>query len=73
MVDDLGTDLDQFLPQRGQRPVLDLLRQCKRPHEVAQIVSPGMKLEANLVVCCVLRGAVGCHAAHLSLSKEASN
>jgi len=50
MVDDLGTDLDQFLPQRGQRPVFDLLRQCKRPHEVAQIVSQGMKLQANLVV-----------------------
>ncbi len=27
MADDLGADLDQRLPQRGQRPVLHLLRQ----------------------------------------------
>ena len=31
MADHLGTDLHQFLPQRGQRPVLDLLRQTKQP------------------------------------------
>jgi hypothetical protein len=31
MADDLGSDLHQFLPQRGQRPVLYLLRQSQRP------------------------------------------
>ena len=46
----LGPDLHQFLPQRGQRPVLDLFRQGQRPHEVAQIVGQGMKLQPNLVV-----------------------
>ena len=50
MMDDLGTDLHQFLPQRGQRPVLDLLRQSQRPHEVGEIVSQGVKLEANGIV-----------------------
>ena len=49
MADDLGTDLDQLLPQRGQRPVLHLLRQSQRPHEVAQIVGQGVKLKPNLV------------------------
>ena len=28
---DLGTDLDQLLPQNGQRSVLHLGRQCQRP------------------------------------------
>ncbi len=50
MVDDLGSDLDQLLPQRGQRPVLHLLRQGQGPHEVAQIVGQGVKLKPNLVV-----------------------
>ncbi len=27
MADHLGTDLHQFLPQRGQRPVLDIIGQ----------------------------------------------
>ena len=44
MADDLGSNLDQLLPQRGQRPVFHLLRQRKCPHEVAQIVGPGVKL-----------------------------
>ncbi len=29
MSHDLGADLDELLPQRGQRPVLDLLRQYR--------------------------------------------
>ena len=47
MADHFGADLDQLLPQRGQRPVLDLLGQCQRPHEVGQIVGQGVKLEPN--------------------------
>ncbi len=50
MADNLGSDLDQLLPQRRQRPEFHLLRQGKRSHEVAQIVGQGVKLEPNLVV-----------------------
>ncbi len=50
MADDLGSNLDQFLPQRGQRPVLNFLRQGQRAHEVAQIVRQCVKLKPNLVV-----------------------
>ena len=50
MADDLGSNFDQLLPQRGQRPVFHLLRQRKCPHEVAQIVGQGVKLKPNLVV-----------------------
>ena len=46
VADDLGTNLDQILPQRGQRPVLDLLWQSQRPHEVGEIVGQGVKLQA---------------------------
>ncbi len=31
MADDLGPDLVQLLPQRGERPVLHPLRQCQSP------------------------------------------
>ena len=31
MSNNLGTDLEELLPQRGQRPVLDLLRQYRLP------------------------------------------
>ena len=39
MPDNLDTDLHKFLPQRGQRPVLYLLWQNQRPHEVGEIVA----------------------------------
>ncbi len=41
MTINLSSNLDQLLPQRGQRPVFHLLRQRKRPHE------PGVKLLAK--------------------------
>ena len=50
MADHLGTDLHQLLPQRGQRPVLDLLRQSQRPHEVGEIAGQGVKLQPDGVV-----------------------
>ena len=50
MADHLGTDLHQLLPQRGQRPVLDLLRQSQRPHEVGEIVGQGVKLQPDGVI-----------------------
>ncbi len=45
-----SSNLDQLLPQRGQGPVLDLLWQSQRPHEVAEIVGQGVKLEPDGVV-----------------------
>ena len=36
MADDLGTNLDQLLPQAGQRPVLDRLGCCQCAKEVAE-------------------------------------
>ena len=42
MADDLGSDLDQLLPRRGQRPVFQFLRQGESPfmarnrHQAAQ-------------------------------------
>ncbi len=50
MAGNLRADLDQLLPQRGQRSVLNFCRQSQRPHEVAQIVGQGVKLKPNLVV-----------------------
>ena len=50
MADHFRTDLHQLLPQRRERPVLDLLRQRKRPHEVGEIAGQDVKLEPNLVV-----------------------
>lgn len=47
MPDDLGADLDQPVPQRGQRPVLDLVwqRQGARGAGVAMIgPAPGTRI-----------------------------
>ena len=50
MSDNLGPDLHQLVAQRRHRPVLHLLRQSQCPHEVAQIVGQGVKLEPNGIV-----------------------
>jgi len=50
MSHNLGTDLDQLLPQRGQRPVLDLLRQRQCSQEVAKIISERMELKPDRIV-----------------------
>ena len=47
MAHDLGADLDELLPQARQRPLLDRLGQCQRPHEVAEIVGQRMKLKPD--------------------------
>jgi hypothetical protein len=47
MRDDLGADLHEFFPQARQRPLLDRLGQCQRPHEVAEIVGQRMKLKPD--------------------------
>ena len=44
----IRADLHQLFPQRGRRPVLHLLRQGQRPHEVGQIV--GQAVTPNRVV-----------------------
>ena len=50
VADDSGTDLDQLLAQGGERPLLDLLRQRQRAHEVAKVVGERVKLEPHRVV-----------------------
>jgi uncharacterized coiled-coil protein SlyX len=47
---DLRTDLDQLLPQRGQRPMPRRPRQRQPPQEVTQIVREREQLKPNLVV-----------------------
>ena len=47
---DLGTDLHQFLPQRDQRPVLNLIWQSQRPHEVGEIVGHELQVAINRFV-----------------------
>ena len=47
MAHDLGADLDELLPQAGQRPLLDRLRQSQRPHKVGEIVGQRMKLKPD--------------------------
>jgi hypothetical protein len=49
MADDLGADLDQFLLQARQRPVLDRLRRRQRAQEIAEIVGERMKLQTHRV------------------------
>jgi hypothetical protein len=49
MADDLRADLDQLLPQAGQRPRLRRLGHRQRPHEIAKVVRQGMKLQANRI------------------------
>ncbi len=50
MAHDLGCDLDQLLAQRGQRPVLNLLRQRERPEEVTEVISERMELKSDRIV-----------------------
>ena len=51
VADDLGADLDELLPQAGQRPVLDRLRCCQGAQEVAEIIGEGLQLAAGLFSC----------------------
>jgi hypothetical protein len=44
---DLRADLDQFLLQTGQRPLLDRLWRRQRAKEISKIVSQRMKLKAD--------------------------
>ena len=43
----LGADLDQVLPQTGQRPGLRRLGHRQRAHEVAEVISQRMQLETH--------------------------
>src|SRR3546814_17212281 len=49
MSDDLGADLDQLLPDGGQRPMLHLLRPRQAPRKVGEIVGQGMRSEERRV------------------------
>ncbi len=50
MLDDLGSDLDQLLSERGQRRAADLAWHRQTAKEVAQVVGQGEQLEPNLVI-----------------------
>ncbi len=50
VADDPGSNLHQLLPQRGQRPVFDRLRQRQGAHEGGEIIGQRVKLKSNLVV-----------------------
>jgi len=46
---DLGADLDQLVPQAGQRLLRDRLGQCQRPHEVGEVVGQRVQLKTHRV------------------------
>jgi len=50
VADNFGTDLHQFFPLRGSRPIIDLLLQSRRPHEIAGVVSQGVKPQPDGIV-----------------------
>ncbi len=50
MLDNFGSDFDEFLPHGSQRPVLYRLGQRQTPQEVAKIVSQSEELKANLII-----------------------
>jgi hypothetical protein len=50
MPDHLGSDLDQLLTERSQRPLLHRLRQYQTPQEIAEVVSQGEQLKSDLIV-----------------------
>ena len=56
MSHDLRADLDELLPKRRQRPVLNLLRQRQRAQEVAEIVGERVELQANRIVAEAVAG-----------------
>jgi hypothetical protein len=49
MPDNLRTDLDQFLAQSGQCPMLDLARQSQRSQKFSQIVGEGEQLQPDFI------------------------
>ena len=59
MAHDLGPDLDQFLPQRRQRPVTNRSGQHRLPQEVAQVVGQHEQLQPHLVVHKIVTGQAG--------------
>ncbi len=49
MADHLGSNLDQPLSERPQRPLLNFLWQCQPPKKIAEVVSKSKQLEPNLI------------------------
>ena len=56
MAHQLGADLDQLLPERCERPVAHLLRQCQYPEKVRQVVGESEELNSCGVVKDFLAG-----------------
>jgi hypothetical protein len=55
----LGADLDQFLPERGQRPVTHGKGKRKPTKKVSKVVGQGKQLKPNLIVVEVMTGQPG--------------
>jgi len=56
MAHDLRLDLDQFFPQRRQRPVTHRLGQHRLPQEIAQVVGQHEQLQPHLIIHKVMTG-----------------
>ncbi len=56
MADHLGSYLDQLLTQRSKRPFLHRLGQCQTSQEIAEIVSQGEQLKADLIIHKIMAG-----------------
>jgi len=50
MRDDLGSDLDEILPQRRHRPLPDALGQGQPKQDVAHVARQGEQLQAGLII-----------------------
>jgi hypothetical protein len=59
MAHHLRSDLDEFLPQRRQRPVTHRLGQHRLPQEVARVVRQREQLQRHLIVHKVVTGQSG--------------
>ena len=50
MPDDLGSDLDQLLTERSQRPFLHWLWQNQTPQKITKAVSQSKELKTDLII-----------------------
>jgi len=56
MSDHLGSDLDELLLQRSERPFLHRLGQYQTPHKITKVVSQSEELKADLISHKIMAG-----------------
>jgi len=71
MAHDLRPNLDQFLPQRRQRPVTHRSGPHRLPQEIAQVIRQHEQLQPHLVVHKVVTGQTGAFDGVLALPPNA--